>query len=478
MAYTKDDFLQAIRDTVTQFPNIAALYQAGDGRIIQAQAAMAQMLAMISQQQELAMAEPFDKVRDSTVLADASLKGIVPMAIPARVKVTVTNPTSTPFTLASGRVVLDSGGNTYRVDTPITVSASGVGDAEVLQEAPVIISHTVTASQPFYVIEVAQPTDGTFISGIAVQDASGNAFQYRQDFLNVGNGDKVFHVESDEYSRLFVKFGYAGVVGYQPGVGEVFTLTVNHTSGDVRPDANSPFSLEYAYTVQDSQITIKAKELLISGAEPISIATLRELCKYPSVYNSDAVYLGEFDFLIRRTMPNLQFLSIWNETLEESVRGASVDNINRLFVAVVPVDGADLEDTRAQIKRIILAADDSYDVLDVDTVDQTIGMTITAEVARIHDTDAVKQQIIDLIVASYGQSSAVTQAGMLVIQTKAVYKLLRDNIQALQDDGADYSVTIEAPPDVLLPEQYRYVTAESLTVTVTPADYNLGQWGR
>ena len=66
-------------------------------------------------------------------------------------------------------------------------------------------------------------------------------------------------------------------------VGEVLTLTVYETTGDVRPDAGSPFALDYAIAPQDGLIKISMDSLLIPGAAPIDIATLRELCKYPAL---------------------------------------------------------------------------------------------------------------------------------------------------------------------------------------------------
>ncbi len=84
---TKSDFQQAIADSINNYPAVAPLYQAGDPRIIQHLDAMATMLAMLSAQIETAMTEPFEKVRDSTVLADAAMRGIVRKGTPARVRV-------------------------------------------------------------------------------------------------------------------------------------------------------------------------------------------------------------------------------------------------------------------------------------------------------------------------------------------------------------------------------------------------------
>ncbi|MFZ3150834.1 MAG: hypothetical protein WA116_04035, partial [Anaerolineaceae bacterium] len=67
--YTKADFQKKIADTIGNYQSIAPLYQAGDPRMLQHLDAMATMLAMFSAQVETAQAEPYDKVRDSTVLA-------------------------------------------------------------------------------------------------------------------------------------------------------------------------------------------------------------------------------------------------------------------------------------------------------------------------------------------------------------------------------------------------------------------------
>ena len=81
---TKADFQRAIRDSISSYPAIAPLYQSGDPRVLQHLDAMATMLAMFSAQLETAMSEPFEKTRDTTVLADAAMRGIVRKATPAR----------------------------------------------------------------------------------------------------------------------------------------------------------------------------------------------------------------------------------------------------------------------------------------------------------------------------------------------------------------------------------------------------------
>ena len=482
---TKADFLAIIDQTADRYDQVAALRRSGDPRWFQHQEAMATMLGMLSQQIEIGMMEPFDKVRDATVLADAALKGIIPKATSARLKLKASNANkSAAFSLAAGRRLADANGNMYEDDRPVLVPAAisdtepGVAMVEVIQRTVRTITHTVTESAGFYAIEIPAAADGRMLSEIAVEDSSGSAFRYAPGFTNVNPGDRVYHVEADAYQRLIVKIGLDGLVGYQPFVGEKLTLMLTDSVGDVRPAAGSPFSLEYAYTPADSLIKIEFSELMVAGSNPIGIADLRELCRYPSTYDDSAVYLGEFDFLVRRQFPNLPFLSIWNEQIEEQVRGANVDNINRLFVSFVPPDGADGAATFAAVKKIMLTADDSFDVKQVQSIENPISVSVTAQVSRIHDADGVKAQITQAILSEYGSASAMAKRGMVQVQFKRVYDYLRQSIPALQDEGSDFSVVIAPSSIALRPEHWRFVSPGSLTVTIQAADYNIENWGR
>lgn len=479
---TKTEFLTAIRDSVTQYPAVAARYQAGDPTVLQSLEAIATMAAMLSQQIEVAQMEPFIKSRDATILAEAALRGLVPMAKPARVRVRIENQAATPFTLTAGRNLIDSNGRLYVVDAPVTVPALDAGVpgqafAEAIQHQTRTFTHTVTVAEPFYKIEVPAADGDKAIAGVEVYNASSVAFGYRQEFTNVAVDEQVYHMETDEYRRLYVKFGYGGVVGYQPAAGDTFTIEVHDTNGDVRPETDSPFALEYLVTPADASIALFMDSLVTPGANPIDITTLRELMRYPSTYDHSAVFLGEFDYLIRNRLPNLKFLSVWNEQIEEKVRGANADNINRLFVSVVPADGGTQMGTEDDILAMISDADDSYRVSFIPPVVSPIGITVDARIARVHDTAAVQAQIIEALLSEYGADSQASRRGLQSPQYKRIYALLRDRVPALQDSGSDFSVVVSPPPDPLLPEHYRYADMASITVTITPANYAAGNWG-
>jgi hypothetical protein len=493
---TKADFQQAIADSVANYPAIGPLYQAGDPRILQGLEAIATMLGIKSAEQAVSQAEPFEKVRDSTVLADAAIRGIIRKARPGKVRVTMTNKSATSFTVQAGRNVLDSSGNLYRIETPVTVDAGATGTFDALQVKTAALVHTVAGSVAFYAIEIPEADDGSYLSAIAVTDADGE-YAYHERYVNILADERVFHVETDDRQRVYVRFGQAGIVGVQPTDGQQITLSISRSIGVISPSAGSPFSFESILVPQDALIELALSSVLDKGQNPPDISTLRDLTRYPSVYDENAVYRGEFEFLVRRTYVDTQFLSVWNEQIEELARGADVDNINTLFVAclsaigdetvlteadpgtpVAPTLIADnaLTATQLGIKNAILGADDSYKVKFYTPVRSKIVMSITATVSTAYTAGDIETQIINKILAKFGVTAPASRRGASKPLYRQVYELLKDSIPALSEGNADMKVSITAYPGAYRPELWRYVAADSLTVAVTTANITVASW--
>lgn len=495
---TKADFQQAISDSIDAYPAVAPLYKAGDPRIIQHLDAMATMFSMLSSQVEVAMMEPFEKVRDATVLADAAMRGIVPSGKPARVRVSIENKGASPCTVDAGRTIFDSAGNPYRVETSAVVGAGGTEFIQATQIRKVEISHVVADSVPFYAIQIPLSDDGSFLCSVSVSDQDGE-YAFRNRYVNTFPEERIFHIEADDRQRVYVRFGFDGVVGVQPLNGATINLAIFYTVGEVNPVFESPFSFDYIGSPLEASLELKMDSLLIAGQKPMGMSVLRELSRYPSVYDENAVFLGEFDFLVRKSIPTLKFLSVWNESAEELARGASFDNINTLFVACVSSDGsesylsepnpltpvapeailsASLTDTQKAIRATILGADDSYKVKFYTPVRSTISMSIRAMVSTSYVASDVRLKIIDLILAEYGESAPASRRGKSRPLYQRVYAILRKSVAALADGGADLTVSIESPAGLEnRPEMWRYVSPDSLQVVVDSVNIVTPSWG-
>lgn len=470
--YTKADFLRIIESNIDDYPNTAIRYRAQDPRITQSLQSIAQMAAMLSEQVELTGMEGFERARDTTVLADAALKGILPKASPCQVVIIAQNNNSDSVQVQAGRGLLDAVGRSWEALENTTIAAGGSGMIRAIQKTTRIINHTFLESEPFSQVAIDAPESDQYIAGMHVLDANGVAYEYRQRFTNTEPGERVYNVITDEYRRLFVVFGYDGVVGYQPSANEVVQIQVTDTYGNVTPKLGSPFVFEYANSPLDSRLAMKMNAVEVSGIDPPDIRTLRELTSYPSIYDDSAVYHGEFDRLLRKEIPH-DFLSVWNEQLEEELRGASQDHINKAFISISPATSA----VRNEIMRIFRYADDSYRFGFIAPVESLITISVSGSVARVYPFEQVIGQIRTLLLATYGKGTAVSRRGMVIPSREDVRRLLRKSIQALQDDNADYDVTVSYPMPVM-PEHWHYVTDASITVTITESNFALSRWGR
>ena len=495
--YTKSDFQQAISNTIENYPTIAPLYKAGDPRICQALEAMATMLAMFSSQVETAQAEQFDKTRDGIVLADAAMRGIVPRGTASRVRIKCVNEGANAYQMATGRSLIDSNGRYWKVESAVVIEAGAAAYVEATQQRFVTTTHTVSGTEPFYAIEIPQADDDSYICSVSVSDVDGE-YEYRNRYVDNEAGERIYNVEADDRQKLYVRFGYSGVVGVQPSEGAQITLTVGYTNGEITVTAESPFQFEMMEDVNDSSIVMTMDEQLTTGGAPISMTVLRDMAKYPAVYQDNAVFLGEFGFLVRKNYPNLQFLSVWNETMEEQARGPSVQNVNAIFVACLSADGSekvivkdadaeeepepeeiaeeDLTETQKAIRRLILSADDSYKVRFFTPVVSYITVTVDASVPSPYVAKDVSAKIKELILTQYGKTSAAARRGNQKIPNRDLNVLLRENVVALRDTGADFIATAQGATKTR-PERWRYVDESSLTITVDATNASAHSWG-
>lgn len=475
--FTKEDFKEAIKNEFLKRDLTANLYHAGDPRILQTLEAQATMLSMLSQQIEVAMQEPFVKSRDATVLADAALKGLIFTAEPCIVKVKVTNNAKNIVHIASGRGVIDSVGRFYVTLEPVNIAGEETAYLRCQQLQTETQTHTVNDSYPFYKVEVANPTDGSYISTLSVK-VNGELFTPSYKFNGINKNDKVFHVDSDEFQQLSVKFGAQDVLGTQPQDGDVILIEKGLTFGDILPELESPFSLQYIFADDENNLKLEMAEMLKAGTAPVNIATLRELVRYPSIYDENAVFLGEFDMLLRAKFSNLAFLNVWNEAREEQVRGPNVDNINTLFVSFeLPLGSALTRSAvEAQIKSVILNADDSYKIKFVTPVVEKIQINVSGNIARIYDSEQVTAQIKDVLITEYGQNSFSTKQGKVIVKNKEISDLLRQKVAAIADSRGDFDVTVGALRNGA-PEVFRYADNASITVNLSFDNYENNVWG-
>ncbi|MDD5273279.1 MAG: hypothetical protein PHU14_11220 [Methylovulum sp.] len=497
---TKADFLQQIELHIGNYPDAAPLYKAQDPRILVLVDAMATQLSMVSQQLDVVLTEPFDKVRDSTVLAAAAMRGIIRKATPGKVSVRVQNSNTVAVTLEAGRVILDTDSNPYVITVPAVVPAAtspggtlvpGQAYIQAEQYYSQSFTHTATATADFYAIALPDPGDGSSLNTITVTDTTApNEYEYRKNYINALPGNKIYTVEFDDQGVAYIRFGVDGVAGVQVQSGDVFIINITRSVGKLTLNSSAPFTLESLDTSQTgvnlALLDLSLNELISPGTNPISMANLRQLCNYPAIYDDSAVFLGEFEFLVRKQYPDIAFLSVWNESIEEAARGADVSNINTLFVACYNGTETLLNwpdttqpvttptDMQKAIRDLILAADDSYNVQLYTPVISKISITVTARVSTAHDANAVAAKIKQTLLTAFGQAAGNHASKPI---QRLSYALLKESVPETNAGNAFLSVEVVDLTGPFLPELWCYATADSIHVSVSQTNVFASGWG-
>lgn len=457
--FQKSDFFNQAMNELKNYPALSARVAVGDVTITQHIGAISQMLAMLSMQIGLGQAETWIKARDNMVLADASAKGILPFAKAPIYRVNIKNNKDRDFHIEQGRRLLDSKGRVWIIREAVEIGENQTVQAAIQQIETVQVVHTVSAVQSFYSIPIKKPDNGQYLHSVTVSNKDGLLFEQVTDFNNVALNDKVYHILSDEKMDLSIIFGLQDRIGYTPILGEQFNITMRYTSADiVLPSASS---LTFEYIQEDEEyLTILSDERLQKGVNPLSIKEMRKLCDYPSMYNENAVYLGEFSFLLQKKLNPFVFLNVWNEQIEEKIRGANQDNINCLFVSFIK-DDMEKNEAIKQIKEIIAQADDSYRVKVVEPIEKALKITVWLNLNTLHDEALVKEKIKKMLLTAYGRESNWSKNINQKINRQHTVKMLRESIVELQDGYSDISINV-SNDDVSKPEFFRYLAENGI----------------
>jgi hypothetical protein len=453
--------MQAAANEIAKYPTMARRFQIGDPLVSQFIAAISAQLADLSTQVEVTTGEVYLKARDVTVMADASVKGVLPFGRPCIAIITVTNGGEHSLTILSGRVLRDQNGRMWQVSTGTNLLPGSVGTIVARQVELRTLSHTVAMNQPFYSIELPDPDVG-YMAEVSV-----TGWEYAPEFCNVLDGDLIYHIQTDENQVISLMFGVNGLAGLQPATGSTINISIYDTEGDISPSLGMAFYFEYNDVTE--QATMALSEVTQVGESPMSITTMREVCSHPGIYSENAVYLSNFDFLVRKKLGDVTYLNVWNELKEEQVRGPDVDHMNKLFVAVMKA-GVSQGALQSEITLIIKTADDSYRLKFVPVIEKSVPLKLTLYVPSTYDSAAIKQAVQALILANYGRDSDWAKHGEAKILKKDLYDLLRKNVPALTQRIADISVDMIGDATTDYPENFRYVTQESLEILMETAN--------
>lgn len=455
---------------------IAERYQAGDPLVVQQVNANAAFLVLLSQDIDISTIEPFIKTRDRSIIADATNKGILPVATPCQHILEVINSGATSRTLTQGRMIEDSqGGRPWRLLSSVTVDAGETGEVTVEQSELREVVFAAVFSEAFRRVPL-DITDGLFLSAILVTDEATptpNIYPIAPRWMNVAAGDYAINVTTDSLRRIIVEFGDTLRAGRTLEAADVIHFLLTESYGFVDAARLKDASLIEVLTGEERlRVRFKLGGLVRAGADPLSISQLRLLASYPALYDENAVFLGNFDYLARKKfMARSDYVVVWNESVQDRIYGATLDDINHLNVTVVaknPVDQIPLEN---DIKLAMARADTLYDgrVNVRAAVEREYVLTVTGRLAAQYEIDTVADQIRALLLDKYGKGTIAASHWLPDgVNLQEASTLVRNNIQAFQDRISDFSLSGEdLSLDPIKPHEWTYLTSVSIVVNLT-----------
>lgn len=463
---------------LSAYPEIHTRYISGDPTITANVEAIMHMLVEIKRDVDVSELEPFIKSRVATILADATNKGILPLATPCRHYVEVKNNGTASTTLSSDRVIEDGQGRLWRLlETANTIPGQTV---EVLCEQSEVryVQHQINVSEPFYRYEVLLQDELDLVK-IGLKDQNENSYKFVNNWMNAAKNDRTVNIRTNSFRKMIIEFGDSNRFGRTVQSNEVYTFEIIETHGEIDVTALKEASIQETRNNNENKLSLRFKSggLQRMGADPVTIDQMRLLASYPT-HDQNAVFLGDFDFLVRKKfMTRTEYITVWNETLNEKIYGADYRNINHLFVTFVPKYESETAILQQEIRDLIGFADSLYagdKVVFREKQDRHFNLTIKAVLPPVHDINSVKDQIRTLLLGRYGKGSVATSyyaANGLSVQE--IISVLGRGIQAFQDRQSDFRVIaedVEANP--IQPHQHLFMTEESITLDVQRA---LGQ---
>lgn len=470
-------FATALQD----YPDMYERYIAGDPLVVCQVRAIASFLANLSGDIDVATLEPFLKSMDRSIIADATNKGILPIATPCQYQVEINNTGNSIVGLNAGRKIEDNQGRPWRLLATANIPANGSFTVAVEQSEVREVEYTVPFSETFHQVFIGI-RESLFLARLAVHDDSipVQTYTYMPRWMNVAPGEPVVMIKSDSMQRILVEFGDSDRAGITVQAGQVITFSVTESYGEIDVTRLKEATLQEVLSNPEQKIKVKFKTngLIRAGASPLTVSQLRLLASYP-FYDESAVFLGNFDYLARsKFMARADYLCVWNETVHEKYFGVSYSDINHLQLAVKaknPLEQATLE---SEIAALLSRADTLF-VDRVKThaiVEREIAITITGRLQPIHDIDTVVAQIKGLLIGKYGRGTVA--ASHWVVQgfnQQEIATQIRSNIQAFQDRISDFSIQVEdLSTNSIKPNEWAYLSTDSIVINMTRTAENGG----
>lgn len=260
---TRSELKAALVARLSNYPELAALYQAGDPRLTVQIGTIEDYLVLVGEDLDSHEQEPFTKTRARTHhLGGYRAKGILPFARATQYKVLVSNSGTSSVALSAGRYIKDGLGRLWRLLASVTVDpiqSNGQPSTALVsceQSQPRTIAYTVDLGGPLHTARV-NVTSGMYLCAIPqLRNAANQAYTYAPRWMNVQPDDLAFTLLTDSQRSVLVQWGIQGRVGVEAQTNDQYSVTVLETYGEVPIEQLNQASLVELLTIEERKIRI------------------------------------------------------------------------------------------------------------------------------------------------------------------------------------------------------------------------------
>lgn len=479
---TASEIEQKVLIRLQDYPEIAARYATGDPTIKANLAAQITMLGLIGFEVDISEVEPFMKTRERTILADATNKGILPIAIPCKHVVRAYNSHKGTMTISAGRYIEDVQGRTWRLLETANIPTNGQVDVMVEQSELRTFKYTAVTSDPFQQVNI-DLQDDMHLANISLKDNENNHYAYKPKWMNVEKGEYAVNFKTDSRRRMIVEFGDSNRFGRTLIANTEIEFTVIETYGEIDVSKLKEASLSEVKNSNEQKLTFKFLEggLKQNGVDPLSTDQLQLLSSYPN-YDENAVLLGEFTPNVRKKfMGQTDYINVWNESIHEVFYGANINNINHLFVALKPKNPDELIDIQTKVAQYIGILDNLYKskVKFMVVEERSFNLKIKGTLDPVHNIEDIKQQVTTFLLGLYGHGKLAASYNLPEgFNIQKMSKLITENIPAFQDQISDFMIISEdLNNNPIQPHQWVYLDSQSIQYDLkSRAGHSQGHW--
>lgn len=472
----RNKLLTSIGSNINDYPQVAERWRAGDPTVRAMLTSIVETVVFLERDNALNAIEPFIKSKNRTIIADAINKDILPVATPCQHLLTVEYTGTSTITLSQNRLIEDGSGKRWRLMASLTVGPNEVKTVLVEQSIINRVSMTMPVNEPFYTVRLSTIEDAYFCAIGVTNQTTGEVYRHAPKFMNAGIDQASYVLQSDDLTSINVIFGDSVRAGKTVQAGEVYEFAISQCYGEIEPTSLSQAALSELLSNDESRLNMyfKAGDLVRAGANPLTVNQLRLLASFPSMYDRSAVFMGNFTFLImQHFMGRLDYMAVWNETIQERYYGPSLDNINHLNLAIVAKSTSASESVQLveDIKQLIARADSLLDgrVRTRIVVERPYSIMITGRLGAVHDIESVRTQIKELLIADYGKGSlAANHHNADGFNQQEIATRIRSKIAAFQDRISDFTVSGEdVSTNPVKPHEWAYLSSSSITINLT-----------